>query len=38
MYARSTDRGRNGSVASRIQGGKSYEEFEQLVKPLAGCP
>lgn len=29
---------RDGVVIERIQGGKSYEEFAALVRPLARCP
>jgi hypothetical protein len=28
----------DGKVAKRIQGGKSYAEFEAAVKPLLQCP
>jgi thiol-disulfide isomerase/thioredoxin len=28
----------DGTVAKRIQGGKSYAEFEAAVKPLLNCP
>ena len=30
--------GRDGAVVKRLQGGKTYAEFEAIVKPLAACP
>ena len=29
--------GRDGAVVKRLQGGKSYAEFESIVKPLVSC-
>ena len=29
--------GRDGAVVKRLQGGKSYAEFESIVKPLISC-
>ena len=30
--------GRDGAVVKRLQGGKSYAEFEAIVQPVARCP